>query len=480
MPLPGPSGLTKAVLSLTACLGLAVLPALREAAAQTPAAPAAQTAQQRLDLAVGGGTLVRLGQPATSVFIANPEIADIQAPSGSAIFVVGKRAGRTTLYALGAGDRVLVQRDVVVVHNTAELSEQLRAEFPAYALTVTSAPNRLVIGGSVSTPEDAQAIVALAKGYVGEKEEVVNQLKVLAPTQVQLRVRVAEVSRNMDHKFGVNWDALFNPGQFAFRLITGREVFQFDPQRGRDVFALDVDGAGSFLTGYNSSRVNLTAVIDALDAEGLVTILAEPNLTALSGQTASFLAGGEFPIPIAEEDNRVTVNFKQFGVGLNFTPTVLSSGRISLTVRPEVSELSESGAITMGSIRIPGLAVRRAETTVELGSGESFAIAGLLQSNIRDAVGKFPLLGDLPVLGPLFSSTRFRNNESELVMIVTPYLVKPAAPGTLQTPLDGLRPTGELERLFARRLTKETPAPGLGGPIGANGARLNGDAGFIY
>ncbi|WP_042695543.1 hypothetical protein, partial [Azospirillum sp. B506] len=190
--------------------------------------------------------------------------------------------------------------------------------------------------------------------------------------------------------------------------------------------------------------------------------------------------GGEFPIPVAEENNRVSVVFKQFGIGLNFTPTVLSPDRISLSVRPEVSELSEAGAVTIGSIQIPGLSVRRVETTVELGSGESFAIAGLLQNNIRDAVTKFPLLGDLPVLGPLFSSTRFRKNESELVVIVTPYLVNPAGPGALQTPLDGLRPTSELERLFARRLAKESPAPGPGGPVGPGGARLNGAAGFIY
>ncbi|MHA7066666.1 type II and III secretion system protein family protein [Azospirillum argentinense] len=482
MPLPAPcEPVRTAKLLLLLCLSALVggfLLAPQIAAAQGNTAERAT--HSAMELAVGSGTLIRLSEPATSLFIASPDIADIQSPTERSVFVVAKKAGRTTLYALGAGDKLLVQRDIVVVHNTAQFTDQLRAEFPAYRVSLTSSPGRLVVGGAVSTPQDAEAIMALAKGYVGQGETVVNQLKVTVPTQVHLRVRVAEMARNTDNQFGIHWDSLLNPGAFAFRLITGRDFMKFDTNYGRDVFQRSAENAGSLVSNYSSNRVNLTAVIDALDAEGMVTILAEPNLTAASGQTASFLAGGEFPIPVAEENNRVSVVFKQFGIGLNFTPTVLSPERISLTVRPEVSELSEAGAVTIGSIQIPGLSVRRVETTVELGSGESFAIAGLLQNNIRDAVTKFPLLGDLPVLGPLFSSTRFRKNESELVVIVTPYLVNPAGPGALQTPLDGLRPTSELERLFARRLAKETPAPGSDGPVGPGGARLNGAAGFIY
>ncbi|WP_159107381.1 pilus assembly protein N-terminal domain-containing protein, partial [Azospirillum sp. B506] len=230
MPLPAPCEPARtAKLVFLLCLsmlaaGFGLAP--RIAAAQGSGAERA--AHGVMELAVGSGTLVRLVEPATSLFIANPDIADIQTPTERSVFVVAKKAGRTTLYALGAGDKVLVQRDILVVHNTAQLTEQLRAEFPAYRVALTSSPGRLVVGGAVSTPQDAEAIMALARGYVGQGETVVNQLKVTAPTQVHLRVRVAEMARNTDNQFGINWDSLLNPGAFAFRLITGRDFMRFD------------------------------------------------------------------------------------------------------------------------------------------------------------------------------------------------------------------------------------------------------------
>jgi len=209
-----------------------------------------------------------------------------------------------------------------------------------------------------------------------------------------------------------------------------------------------------------------------------VTVLAEPNLTALSGETASFLAGGEFPIPVAAEDNQIEIEFKEFGISLAFTPTVLSPNRISLRVRPEVSELSENGAITVNGLTIPALATRRAETTVELGSGQSFAIGGLLSNGVQNSVSKFPGLGDLPVLGTLFRSQRFQTNETELVIMVTPYLVKPVSEPILASPVDGYKAPSDIERILEGRLHSARLHRGRGAPLGPEGQRLIGPIGF--
>ena len=214
-------------------------------------------------------------------------------------------------------------------------------------------------------------------------------------------------------------------------------------------------------------------MIDALDQEGLVSVMAEPTLTALSGQTASFLVGGEFPIPITQgNSNSVGVTFKSFGVAQDFTPTVLGTDRISLLVRPEVSELSAANSVTLSGFNIPGLTVRRVETTVELASGQRFVIGGLLQDNMRDVVGRLPGLGNLPVLGKLFSSQNYRNNKTELVVIVTAYTVKPMDGGQLQTPLANLRPASDVEYVAARRLGAD--------PLAVGTPRLLGPAGFVY
>ncbi len=209
-----------------------------------------------------------------------------------------------------------------------------------------------------------------------------------------------------------------------------------------------------------------------------MTVLAEPNLTALSGETASFLAGGEFPIPVASDDNEIEIEFKEFGISLAFTPTVLSRNRISLRVRPEVSELSDNGAITIGGLTIPALATRRAETTVELGSGQSFAVGGLLSNDVQNTVSKFPGLGDLPVLGTLFRSQRFQTNETELVIMVTPYLVKPVDEPVLASPVDGYEPPNDIERILEGRLHHARLQPGRGAPHGPDKLRLVGPIGF--
>jgi pilus assembly protein CpaC len=347
---------------------------------------------------------------------------------------------------------------------------------------VQAAGNDVILTGTVPTAIAAQQSEAITRGYIGEKGGVIDNLTVLGAIQVNVRLRIAEIDRSITRQLGFNWQALGKGNGWSFGLLTGAALGKtispllplgLAPLANATVPPNQV-GAG-FTSGNGLWDVN--AVVDALAADQLITILAEPNLTALSGETASFLAGGEFPIPIAGATSNgqttITVEFKTFGVSLALVPTVMSQTRLNLRLRPEVSQLSTNGAVSVplgsGTVTIPALTVRRAETTVEVGSGQSFAIAGLLQKTSVDNTNALPWLGELPVIGALFKSNDFQRGESELVIIVTPYIVQPAPNSSaLRTPIDGFRPATDLDRiLFGRQL-----APPLGGgtPV---------DAGFI-
>ncbi|MEK0086145.1 type II and III secretion system protein family protein [Benzoatithermus flavus] len=458
-----------------AMLVIAIL-ALIPTASVTAASPAPPIGQ--LVLEVRKGQLVKLDRPAAAVFLADPEIADVQAHSPTLVYVFGRRSGATTLFAVDEHENVLLRREVVVEHHLSELQQVLREAAPDAHLEVRSVDGGIILDGAVRDPAKAQEVREIAGRYLGENEALINRISVAAPTQVNLRVRVAEVSRDVTKLFGINWEGVFSPGDFLFGFATGRS---FTTDGGPPfVRATDPSGVASSLFGsYSSSDVNINAILDALEREGLVNILAEPNLTALSGETASFLAGGEFPVPVGQNDNGIEIQFKQFGVSLAFTPTVLSANRISLKVRPEVSDITDRGAITVRDLVIPALSTRRAETTVELGSGQSFAIGGLISNNTRTSLDKVPGLGDLPILGALFRSTSFRRSESELVIIVTPYLVAPVASARLATPRDGLADASDLERLIEGRLAGGATRPGAEARIQAERPRLTGPAGFI-
>ena len=397
------------------------------------------------------------------MFVADPAIADVQVQSPTLIYLFGRRAGTTSVYAVDEQGDMLLRRELTVTHDLDRLRRALGQLLPGAAVRVDSVDRSLVLEGEVATPVQAQEARELAQRFLGADEALINRVRVAAPTQVNLRVRIAEVSRNVNKEFGINWEALFDVGDFVFGFATGRD---FIPAGGGS-FLRAPSGASSVVGGYRGTNADVNAIIDALAEEGLITLLAEPNLVALSGETASFLAGGEFPIPVAADDDEVEIEFKEFGVSLAFTPTVLGPDRISLRVRPEVSELSTNGAISVNGLVIPALATRRAETTVKLASGQSFAIAGLLSNGTNNNVSKFPGLGDIPVLGTLFRSTRFQRDETELVIIATPYIVRPVDdPTLLAIPVDGLRAPTDIERI-------------LGGQLYGTTAHLRGPVGFV-
>lgn len=453
---------------------------LAAAAAAQPNAAMAAEPTETLALNVNAGELVRLPSPAAKVFVADPEIADFQVASNRSLLVFGRKPGRTTLYALSETDGVILSRRIAVAFDVGQLQALIEAELPRSNIVVRSTPAGIVLGGRVETSIEAETAQRIAAGFAGTPEAVVNQLAVTSPTQVNIRVRVVEMSREITRRFGFNWEALFDVGgSTLLGIATGRDLnLAGGPRFPRDPASLNT-GGGSLVGGFNRGGADVSGMIDALAQENLVTVLAEPNLTSLSGETASFIAGGEFPIPVAQSDDKISIQFKQFGVVLDFTPTVLSPGRISMRVRPEVSELTEEGAITTASIVIPAITLRRTETTIEVASGQSFAIAGLLQDSTRSKVSKFPGLGDVPVLGTLFRSEDFLRNETELVIIATAYLVQPTSRGEYADPIAGFEPPSDLERILSGKVARVSGnAPtDLAQP---GGLRLVGEAGFYY
>jgi len=436
------------------------------------AAPAARAAGATVVLQVGSGHLIRLPQPAAKVFVAEPAIADVELASDHTVFVTARKPGRTTFIALDQQDRLILEQTLQVGHSLQSLEDQLRALYPDYHITLASVPGRVILSGSVGAAREAEEILQLVRGQLSDKDEVVNRLGVTGPTQVNLRVRVAELSRTVSERLGINWDNTLNLGSFTFGLVTSVADYATSTLNS---------GGGTLSGGYSSAngRVNLTGVIDALKKDGVVKVLAEPNLTAASGETASFLAGGEIPIPVRDKDDNITVTFKQVGVLLHFTPTVLAGDRISLKVKPEVSEVDSTRSVVINGDEIPGFSTRRVETTVELGSGQSFVIGGMVRQNLNDYRSGVPGLGDVPLLGHLFRASNLSQEQQELIVVVTPYLVSPLAGGRVPSPLEELQPASDIEQLLIERFASRSaggspPAPPPGGRF------LHGDPGFIY
>lgn len=448
------------------------------AGASDPAPPAAEAGSVSLvgasgpaiTLEAGKGTLIRLPRPANTVFIANPGIADVQIKSPLLIYLTAKTPGNTVLYAVDADDRVLLNRPVKVDQDLSGMRQALSAVAPGENVNVSSVNNSLVLSGNVSSAGRAERLRSLAASIAQQtKSSVVNRLAVDTPNQVNIRVKVAEVNRSVLKQLGINLEKLGGTTTFI-----GQKGFF-----GGLAFA-----PGELATSFGGHNAKTDILFDALATDDLVTVLAEPNLTATNGQTASFLAGGQFPIPVAQASSTgglgaITVEFKNFGVALDVVPTIIDAEHLSLKIRAEVSQLSAEGAvsITAGATPIPGLTVRSADTTVELGSGQSFALAGLIQNNTTQNVKKVPWLGDVPILGQLFRSQSFKRNESELVILVTPYLVKPAMT-SMAAPTDGYVAPHVLQQAVSGSVYRQSlPGPAKG-PLGSGNQGLIGPVGF--
>jgi pilus assembly protein CpaC len=474
----GRMGLGTAVAAALAASFAAALPS--RAGAQ-PAGSVAPT--NNLTLSAGTGRLIQLSGPAADVFVANDSVADVYIRSGNQLYVFGKGAGQTTVYATDRTGRVLYSANVRVGSNLGSIDELLRLAMPEADVRATPMAGTVLLTGTVAQPADVEEAQRLVQAYVGEGTQVISRLRSATPMQVMLQVRIAEVSRSLIRDIGANVTTRDSSGGFLFGLFRGRDAGTItdvtsgsiiDPRTGNPAvvereFGIS-RGVGSTLAAAGRLfGVDAIGSLDLNETSGMVNILAEPMLSALSGETASFLAGGEFPVPSAQGIGGTSIEFKQYGVSLAFSPIVLEGGRISMRVRPEVSELSSEGSIQLNGFRVPSLITRRAETTVELGSGQSFMIAGLLRNSSSNSVERTPGLGRLPVLGALFRSNGFRRNETELVIVVTPYLVRPVNARDIALPTDGFRNASTVERVLLDQQHSgvsggQRPVPVVAGP----------------
>jgi pilus assembly protein CpaC len=404
----------------------------------------------QLRLTVDKARTVACDREFIEVLVANPAIADVVTISNKQLYVLGKAAGITNISLIGPDKHVLGVVQVEVDHDLQDMARRLRELVPEGEITVTSTKGKVLLSGTVGDSVSLSRAMAIAEQFA--PGAVTNTLVVRGSQQVLLEVRFIEATRDAERDLGVGWNvsgskvqagagvgATGAPGLPLVGLVTGNTPFGV--------------GIAQLLNKGNTTDV----IIQALEKKGVARLLAEPNLVALSGDTASFLAGGEFPFPVQGALNTVTVEFKKFGVSLAFTPTVLGRGVINLKIAPEVSQIDPTSSVLIGGTQVPGLSVRRAETTVELREGQSFAIAGLLQaSNMRNE-NQLPWIGDVPVLGTLFRSAAFQRKETDLVIIVTPRLTKPARPGEkLATPLDDRLASNDRELFLRGQL--EVPA----------------------
>ncbi|MCG6119325.1 MAG: type II and III secretion system protein family protein [Blastomonas sp.] len=471
------------------CGVVAVAGSLTGLAPMTGSPANAQSAMQRpaetLVLSIGRGQLIQLPGNMTDLFVADTGVADVQVKSAKQLYVFGKAGGETTLYASNAAGQVVYSATVRVGSNLDSIDQMLTLAMPDAKVRVSTLNGVVLLTGTVGAPVDSAEAERLVQAFVGDGVKVISRLQTATPMQVNLQVRIAEVSRSLVKEIGANLLTRDLTGGFQFGvsrasrnfatirdtldvttlpridassqfgLPAGTISLPFNPATGQFVtggtttgFLNGVDGKTAIQAAGRLFGVDIASAFDLAEQVGLITTLSQPNLTALSGETADFLAGGEFPIPINQGLGTTTIEYKNFGVSLAYTPTVLANGRISMRVRPEVSELSSAGSVTLNGFQVPALTIRRAETTVELGSGESFMIAGLLSNNSQNLVDKAPGLGDVPVLGNLFKSTNFRKGETELVIVVTPYLVKPVNANDIKLPTDAFRTPDDLQRLI--------------------------------
>lgn len=400
---------------------------------------------KNVELVAGKAATVDLGQSVSDVLVANPSVVDVGTLRSSRLYLVGKEVGDTNVLAFDGDGNQLADISVHVKVDQASLSSAIKEFFPEEKVDVRTINSNIVLSGTASSPLAANRIRDLASRFVtGQGQTIVDLMGVRGEQQVMLKVKVLEARRSVLREFGIETD-------YKNSLNTNGSI---------GLKALQPFATGSLIFDDNGKFGPLTLSLQALERDGLVNTLAEPNLTAISGETAGFLAGGEFPVPVGTTDNgnTVTLEFKQFGVSLNFTPTVLTEDNISLHLATEVSSLAQDFGLTLSGVDIPGLTVRRAETTVEMSSGGSIMIAGLIQSGTNDNYNSLPGLSKLPILGDLFKSKSFQRDESELIILITPYLVKPFAEpeaqmASITTPIPSPIPPARIPALNENELS---------------------------
>ncbi|CAN7555655.1 type II and III secretion system protein family protein [Mesorhizobium caraganae] len=419
--------------AMAACLAAAAMLGLSAPArADNDIVYVSSTKNASIKVAKGKPKTIMTNAAFYQIVIGDPEIANVNPLTDKSFYVLGNNLG-TTGIALFDEDKQLVGTvDIEVTLDTDQLASTIRASVPDAKIKVGSANGRVVLSGEADDAVAAEKASKIASRFSGN-EEVINSVNISSSQQVQLNVRFVEINRQAGQDLGAKYSANFAYG------LGGRDV-TIEPG------SLPAAGNGEIIGRLLSNGLSIDVAIKALEERGLARRLAEPNLIARSGQTASFLAGGEFPIPVSEDNGKISVSYKKYGVSLDFTPTVLKDGLVSLDIAPEVSSIDASASYNIGEISVPGFIVRRARTSVDLKNGQSFMIAGLLQSQNDITTSRLPGLGKLPVLGPLFSSKSYQRRETDLVIIVTPYLVKPVDPSKkLLEPTDGTQPASNVD-----------------------------------
>jgi pilus assembly protein CpaC len=414
-----------------------------------------------LQVSLNRAIVVESEVPFAELSVANPLIADIATLSERTVYILGKAPGRTTLTLLGPDGRLITNVDVQVTPDVAEFKERLQELLPGEPIEVRTANDGLVLSGTVSSSQKLDQALEIASRYA--PEAVLNLLNVGGIQQVQLKVRFAEMSRNISKQLGAQLGVFDTDSGDFFQGTTGTVA----------------SSAGGLSLTFGGGSVNASILLQALEEEGVVRTLSEPNLTALSGQSASFLAGGEFPIPAIDAEGNVGVSFKPFGVNLTFTPTVVDDDIINLQLESEVSSVDFANGVEINGGLVPGTSSRRARTTVELRDGQSFAIAGILQDDFQDGITQVPFLADLPILGALFRSANYQRQQTELVIIVTAHLVTPTRGDALTLPTDRIRPPTENELFLYGRLSGNPSGPRASSRGDAAAQDFSGSYGYV-
>jgi pilus assembly protein CpaC len=462
-----------AVTALT--LNSALAPVVASDYAATPMAGGGQIKARFLALGVGKSVVVDLPRDIKDVLVADPKIANAVIPSTQRAYIIGAAVGQTNIVFFDSAGVQMAAYDIAVKRDLNGVRAALRQALPYAGVQIEGVGDGVILTGSVSSPIEAQQAGDLAARLVGSPEKVVNSIAVRGRDQVMLKVTVAEVRREIIKQMGVDLSASMNYGTAVVNFNNSNPFTALGRSLVSDNFAsLSTKGLPS-----------VNATLRAMESAGVMRTLAEPNLTAISGESATFIAGGEFPVPAGYSCDPVThvcttqISFKKFGISLNFTPVVLSEGRISLRVMTEVSELSNDNAITLNqsgnSLTVPSIKTRRAETTLEIPSGGSMAMAGLIQEQTKQAINGLPGIDQLPVLGQLFRSQDYVNNQTELMVLVTPYVVRAVAQQELSRPDDGFASASDPQALLLGRINRIYGVPGRGEPVGS----YRGTYGFI-